>query len=116
MKIYLSGPITGTEDYMERFAEAEKELTEFGIDVVNPAKVNGQLPKCTTYAEYMKMSIAMLDICDAIYLLKGWTDSPGAMAEFEHAYEHGISILFEGGTLTWLTHAQESASSVSNPA
>ena len=30
MKIYISGAITGTDDYMERFAKAEKELTAKG--------------------------------------------------------------------------------------
>ena len=38
MKIYISGAISGTKDYMERFARAEKELTEKGWSVVNPAK------------------------------------------------------------------------------
>lgn len=116
MRIYLSGPITGTEDYMERFAAAESELSEFDMAVVNPAKVNGQLPKETTYSEYMEMSIAMLKQCDAIYMLEGWRKSNGAMVEFEYAYEHGIAILFEGGTLTWLTHVQNVASSASSPA
>ena len=26
MRVYISGPITGTDDYMERFAEAEEKL------------------------------------------------------------------------------------------
>lgn len=116
MRIYLSGPITGTKDYMERFAAAESELSEFDLAVVNPAKVNGQLPKETTYSEYMEMSMAMLKQCDAIYMLKGWTDSPGAMAEFEYAYEHGIAILFEGGALAWLTRRQDAANLASSPA
>lgn len=29
-RIYISCAITGTDDYMERFAKAEKELTEQG--------------------------------------------------------------------------------------
>ena len=43
--IYISGPITGTPDYMERFEKAEKELTENGYSVINPAKVNAMLPQ-----------------------------------------------------------------------
>ena len=35
--IYISGPITGTSDYMKRFEKAEKELTENGYSVINPA-------------------------------------------------------------------------------
>ena len=49
MKIYISGAITGTDDYMERFEKAEKELAEKGYSVVNPAKVNAQLPEDTSY-------------------------------------------------------------------
>ena len=43
--IYISGPITGTSDYMKRFEKAEKELTENGYSVINPAKVNAMLPE-----------------------------------------------------------------------
>ena len=51
MKIYISGQISNLEksDYMERFAKAEKKLTEQGYSVVNPAKVNAQLPEDTSY-------------------------------------------------------------------
>lgn len=70
MKIYISGAITGTDNYMERFAKAEKELTEQGYSVVNPAKVNAQLPEDTDYEDYMKMSFCMLDMCDSICMLK----------------------------------------------
>ena len=56
MKIYISGAITGTDDYMERFSKAEKELAEQGYSVVNPAKVNAQLPEddsiCIVTVEY----------------------------------------------------------------
>ena len=41
--IYISGPITGTSDYMKRFEKAEKELTENGYSVINPAKVNAKI-------------------------------------------------------------------------
>lgn len=82
-KVYISGAITGTKDYMERFAQAEKELTERGYSVINPAKVNAQLPDDTTYEEYMKMSLAMLDMCDYICMLDGWEKSNGACLEYQ---------------------------------
>ena len=87
MKMYISGAITGTDNYMERFAKAEKELTENGYSVINPAKVNAQLPEDTTYEEYMKMCFCMLDMCDSIYMLKGWEKSCGANREY--GYEIG---------------------------
>ena len=99
MKIYISGPITGTVGYMERFQEIEKKMEAAGIVAINPAKVNGQLPDILTHAEYMKTSIAMLDMCEAVYMLEGWQQSKGCSIEFEYAYEHGISIYFENGRI-----------------
>lgn len=98
MKIYISGPITGKRDYMKRFQSAEKQLKAEGHTVINPARVNAALPEGTTHAEYMKTSIVMLDMCDAIFMLDGWQQSKGCSIEFEYAYEHGITITFEGGT------------------
>lgn len=95
-RVYISGPITGTTDYMERFAKAEKELTARGYSVVNPAKVNGQLPDDTTYEEYMKMSICMLKMCDYIYMMRGWRKSNGARVEHMAACNIGITVLMEG--------------------
>ena len=95
MKIYISGPITGTTDYMERFAKAEKELTEQGYSVVNPAKVNAHLPEDTNYEEYMKMCFCMLDMCEAIYMLKTWNKSCGANRELGYAMANDMIIMYE---------------------
>ena len=45
MRIYISGAITGTKDFRERFLEAEKELIAVGHDTVNPARLNDIMPK-----------------------------------------------------------------------
>ena len=95
MKIYISGAITGTDDYMERFSKAEKELEEQGYSVVNPAKVNAQLPEDTSYEEYMKMSFCMLDMCDGICMLKDWEKSCGANRELGYAMAKNMIIMFE---------------------
>ena len=95
MKIYISGAITGTDNYMERFAKAEKELTEQGYSVVNPAKVNAQLPEDTTYEEYMKMCFCMLDMCEAIYMLRCWKKSCGANRELGYAIAKKKTVFYE---------------------
>ena len=95
MKIYISGAISGTDNYMERFAKAEKELTEKGWSVVNPAKVNAQLPIDTTYEEYMRMCFCMLDMCDSIYMLQGWEKSFGANRELGYAMAKNMIIMYE---------------------
>ena len=98
-KVYISGPITGTKDYMSRFSTAHLSLARQGYSVVNPAMVNAMLPEDTTYDEYMAMSFAMLDMCDSVYMLDGWENSKGAKMEFERAKEKGMNIYFQ--TAEW---------------
>lgn len=94
-RIYISGPITGTNDYLERFAKVQQELTEQGYSVINPAAVNSMLPKDTGYEEYMKMSLAMLDMCSSIYMMKGWERSRGANREYGYALAKNKIIMKE---------------------
>ncbi len=95
MKVYISGPITGTNDYMERFKKAQVYLEYKGWSAVNPALVNSNLPKDTSYEEYMKMSFVMLDMCEAVYFLKDWENSPGANREHTYALEKCRKLIFE---------------------
>ena len=94
MKVYISGPITGVKGYMKHFADAEAEVMAAGYTAINPAKVNAMLPPELSHADYMATSIAMLSICDVIYMLPGWQESRGCSIEFEYAYENGITICF----------------------
>ena len=94
MRIYISGKITGTEDYIERFAKAEKELTKQGYEVINPAKISTCLPKLE-HEEYMRIDFALLEICEAAYFLDGWSESKGAREEHIKAFEEDKLILFE---------------------
>ena len=94
-RVYISGAITGTTDYMERFEKAENYLKSKGYSVVNPAKVNAQMPEDTTYEEYMKMSFCLLSLCDVAYFLNGWRNSNGANKEYRYALEHSIKAIFE---------------------
>lgn len=95
LKIYLSGPVTGTDDYLERFLEVEEKLIAKGYSVVNPAAVNKMLPADTTYEEYMKMSFCMLEMCESVCMLNGWEKSCGANREYGYALATGKIILPE---------------------
>lgn len=95
MKIYISGPITGTDDYMERFGAAEEKLTAAGHQVYNPAYANSFMPQGTTYGEYMKVAFTLLKMADVIYMLKGWRDSHGANLEYAYAKKKGYRIMEE---------------------
>ena len=94
-KVYISGPITGTKDYMSRFSTAHLSLARQGYSVVNPAMVNAMLPEDTTHKEYMDMSFVMLDMCDTIYMLDNWEQSKGACMEFERAVNNGLNIIYQ---------------------
>lgn len=91
-RIYISGPITGTKDYMQRFEKAEKELTEKGYSVINPAKINAMLPQDATWEEYIKVSLTLLSICTGVYMMPGWRESRGAVLEFMQARRNGMQI------------------------
>lgn len=93
--IYISGKITDTDDYLQRFERAEKHLNTMNItDVINPAKVNSYLPELS-YSQYIKMSLCMLEMCDIIYMLKNWENSIGAKLEWEFAKANNYKIMYE---------------------
>lgn len=87
--VYISGPITGTNDYLIRFSIIEGKLKREGYEVINPAVVNAKLPQSLTWDDYMHVDLAMLDLADTIYLMEGWQKSKGASAEAAYAMEHG---------------------------
>jgi nucleoside 2-deoxyribosyltransferase len=92
MKIYISGPMTGIQDFnKETFEDAEKILREAGFVVVNPHK----LPEHTgqaTWEAFMRKDIRELCVCDAIVMLPGWHKSRGAKIEFMLAVELGLHL------------------------
>ena len=94
-KVYISGPITGTKDYLEKFEDIETALVlvHQGVEVINPAKVNANLPESTTWEEYMRMSLCLLSMCDGIYMMEGWQQSRGANLEYAYAKGMGIMVL-----------------------
>jgi len=96
MKVYISGKITGTSDYLARFGEAEARLMQKGYTVINPARVLDALPKDTTWQGYMSVALAMLTQADAVYILSGWETSKGVAVERAVADSLGLLVTFEG--------------------
>ena len=87
MKIYISGKITDTVDYVNRFANAEKYLEKEYPDaeIVNPVNLSKKVESeiiNPSWQDYMKEAICNLLECDAIYLIDGWQNSKGARLEY----------------------------------
>lgn len=106
MKVYISGKIGEevlSDATREKFAKAEAYLKGWDFEVFNPttsglgeraeelARENGT----DFYTEIMKLDLAELEWCDAIYMLTDWTDSPGAKKELSRAKELGLAIWHE---------------------
>lgn len=92
--IYISGPMSGLENFnFDAFDKAEELIRRRGDIVINPAKrgkewvaKNGN--RDMTEAEYNRILLDCLDDvrrCDCIYLLKGWEASNGARRELQVA-------------------------------
>ena len=98
MKVYISGPITGLpiEKAKQNFKQKALELEAMGFTVINPMELphthNGK------WVSYMREDIIALMICGAIYLLKNWRFSEGAVIEAQLAKRLGFIIWEEGKT------------------
>ena len=122
MKVYIAGKITGNIAYRQQFMAAETRLAEMGHSVMNPAWLYAY-PEFG-YEDYIAVSKAMLERCDAILLLPSWDHSPGAKKERALAEKRGIAVFDcsdgserpEGGWSLLLSAAMEQGLCGSNPA
>lgn len=91
VSVYLSGAMTGIEDFNRpAFFAAERELVDQGVVVVNPAT----LPLGLTDAAYMDIACAMVRGAEGFVSLKGHEHSKGAIAERALAERLG-KVIFE---------------------
>ena len=96
MRIYISGKITGVENYKEHFEKAEKYLHEKYPDaeIVNPCKIK-RSAEILPYKEYLKTDLEELFKCDTIYFLNSFLYSKGSRIEGALAEALDIKMIFE---------------------
>lgn len=86
MKVYISGPMEGMEDYLENFREVEEALLKLGQVVVNPARLDKAVKGCGLSREdYLELDLKLLEWSDSIVMLDGWQQSRGCNREYGYA-------------------------------
>ena len=94
MFVYISGGITNNKNFKEEFENAVKWLKQNNHYPINPAKLNEMLPNLT-YEQYMSIDYKLIELSEAIYMLKGWQKSKGACAELSYAKSLGKKIIYQ---------------------
>ncbi|MGL5661430.1 MAG: DUF4406 domain-containing protein [Aeromonas sp.] len=90
MKIYISGPMTGLEDFNRpAFYAVERQIRAAGDVPLNP----GILPHGLAQHEYMAICIEMVKMTDVLVTLPGWQESLGAVAEYTLAKKLGKHVI-----------------------
>ena len=87
--------MTGIEDLnYVRFRDARRRLVSSSTAVVIPHDAFGG---AWGYPDevYHRVDQAMLNMCDEVYMLEGWQDSPGARREHSVAECLGKQISYE---------------------
>lgn len=95
MTIYIAGAISSRmETYKAAFNAAEDRLKADGHIVWNPA----YNPVGLEYGAYFPVCFAMIDTCDAVYMLDGWQLSKGATRERAYALANSKRVIYENPT------------------
>lgn len=92
MNIYISGPIEGVDNYREKFERAKRIIKKGGHKAINPAGLDMY---GLTREQILNLDLVLLDLCDTIYMLKGWESSCGANREYGYALAKGLEIMYE---------------------
>lgn len=104
LAIYISGGITGVENWQDIFMAAEQDLMlhlHARLFIFNPVKIAKDLErsikvntgKMPGYTDYMREDIKILARCNAICMLPGWKRSKGARLEYRIAKILNMQIL-----------------------
>ncbi len=91
-KIYIAGKVTGLpyRETFNKFLAAEELLKSLGQEVINPMRI---VPPNDTWQNAMRLCMASLCKCNAIYLLDDFKESRGAMIEYEIANQLGFKLI-----------------------
>ena len=93
MRVYVSGPMTGKEEFnFPAFRATTATLRAAGFDVVCPSELSRSVPIGSPWEAYMKVDLAALLGCDAVVILPEAIRSRGARLECHVALELGLPL------------------------
>lgn len=99
-RVYIAGPMTGRRCFnFEQFFFWALTIRDRGMIPVNPAEndcmrmLNGWQYTKDKYPDVLQEDIGLIRGCDAIFLLNGWEESPGAKAEKAFADAIGLHVI-----------------------
>lgn len=95
MKIYIAGKISGLNrsNVIQKFEAAQKSLSKKGHQVFIPCVLPAY--EEVSHEDYLHICYAIIDVCDAVYMLSDWQQSKGARLEYEYAIENNKQIIFQ---------------------
>ncbi|WP_295855250.1 DUF4406 domain-containing protein [uncultured Xylophilus sp.] len=100
MRVYIAGPMSGYPELnFPAFHAAAAALRAEGHHVENPAEINAD--PSAQWLDCMRMDIARLVTCDAVFLLPGWERSRGALVEQTLAAGLGLPVLYADGAAAY---------------
>ena len=99
--LYIAGPLRSStrEKVEQNIAKAKKvgiEVWERG-HVAHTPHLNTYWmdDECTLTAEdYIRGDLLIVERCDGVVMLPGWSASEGAIEEYKHAIKHRIPVWF----------------------
>lgn len=95
MKIYISGPVPANGAFIKQtYMLPEAKLRLLGHSPFNPSWMN--IDERWNGEERLSIGMAVLDLCEAIFMLEGWEDSKNAQAEYDYAVKNGKKIFYAG--------------------
>lgn len=93
MKIYIAGPITGTDDARDRFEAMARRIERYGHTPINPFYIELAYPK-GSHCEYMSLCFSLMKYADGILFMDGWKKSAGARMEYSRAKAARLPMYF----------------------
>jgi hypothetical protein len=100
-RMYISGKISDNANAEEDFKRGVMWAKGKGYHAINPYTIGMELAETFTHEEFMKIDFQLIEICDAIYMLRGWQNSKGAVMELQHAIAFDKSIFYEEEADRW---------------